>query len=377
MDFQLNRRQQLVRKMVRAFADREVRTHAAEVDANHRFPVENVEKMAAYGMMGIPFPKTYGGAGGDYISYAVAIEELSRACATTGVICAAHTLCTWPIYTYGTEQQRRHYLPDLLAGRKLGAFALTEPNAGTDAARQQTKAVLDGDAWVLNGAKTFITNGGYADVFLVMAMTDKSKGNHGITSFLVEKGDPGFSIGKTDIKMGVCGSSMTDLVFHNCRIPKDRMLGELGKGFKVAMSTLDGGRIGIAAQAIGIAREAFDQTVSYLRSRKQFGRPLAKMEALQFEMAEMATQIEAAQLLIYKAADRKDKGLSHTKEASMAKLFASETAMHVTTKCVQFHGGYGYTKEFPIERMMRDAKVTEIYEGTSEVQKMVIAAAVL
>lgn len=377
MDFQLTKRQKFVRKMVRGFADREIRPHAAEVDEHHRFPVENVEKMAKYGLMGIPFPKKYGGAGGDYISYAIAIEELSRACATTGVICAAHTLCTWPIYNYGTDEQKNKYLPQLLSGKKLGAFALTEPNAGTDAARQQTRAVEEEDCFVLNGSKTFITNGGYADIFLVMAMTDKSKGNHGITSFIVEKTDPGFSIGKTDIKMGVCGSSMTDLVFHDCRIPKDRMIGEPGKGFKVAMSTLDGGRIGIAAQAIGIAQEAFDETVFYLRSRKQFGKPLSKMQALQFEMADMATRIEAARLLTYKAADMKNHKMVHTVNSSMAKLFASETAMHVTTKCVQFHGGYGYTKEFPIERMMRDAKVTEIYEGTSEVQKMVIAAHVL
>ncbi len=377
MDFQHTKEHLFVQKMAKSFADKYLRPIAAQIDEEHRFPSENVEKMAEYGLMSIPFPKEYGGAGGDYTTYAIVIEELARACATTAVVCAAHTLATWPIYHFGNEGQRQKYLPELLSGRQLAAFALTEPNAGTDAARQQTQAVEDGDYWVLNGTKTFITNGGYADVFLLMAMTDKSKGNHGITAFIVKKDDPGFSVGKTDIKMGVCGSSMTDLTLHNCRIPKDRVLGQLGQGFKIAMAALDGGRIGIAAQAIGLAQEAFDDTVNFLNARKQFGKPLSKMQALQFEMANMATQIEAARLLMYKAADMKNRGENFTKNASMAKLFASETAMYVTTKCVQFHGGYGYTKEFPIERMMRDAKVTEIYEGTSEVQKMVIAAHVL
>ena len=378
MNFQLTKEQEFVRKMVREFAETEVEPIAAEIDKEHRFPVETVEKMAKYGLLGVPFPTEYGGAGGDHISYAITVEELSRKCASTGVICSAHTsLCCWPIFAWGTEEQKRKYLPDLLAGKTLGAFGLTEPNAGTDASGQQTRAEDKGDHWLLNGAKVFITNGGYADVFVVMAMTDKSKGNHGISSFIVEKGDEGFSIGKTEDKMGICASSTTELIFQNCEIPADRLLGQVGDGFKVAMSTLDGGRIGIASQALGIAQGALDVTLDYMKARKQFGKSLSKFQALQFTVAELATEIEAARLLIYKAADMKDKHLAYGPAAAMAKLFAAETAMHVTTKCVQLHGGYGYTKDYPVERMMRDAKITEIYEGTSEVQKMVIAASVI
>ena len=377
MNFQLTKEQEFVRKMVREFATNEVEPIAADIDQEHRFPVETVEKMAKYGLLGVPFPTEYEGAGGDYISYAITVEELSRVCASTGVICSAHTsLCSWPIFNWGNEEQKKKYLPDLLSGRKLGAFGLTEPGAGTDAAGQQTRAVLEGDEWVLNGSKVFITNGGYADTFVVMAMTDKSKGTRGISSFIVEKGDPGFSIGKTEDKMGICASSTTELIFQNCRIPKDRLLGEEGQGFKVALSTLDGGRIGIASQALGIAQGAFDVTVEYMKARKQFGMKLSQMEALRFEVAEMATRIEAARLLVYQAADMKEKHLPYGKQSAMAKLFAAETAMYVTTKCVQLHGGYGYTKDYPVERMMRDAKITEIYEGTSEVQKIVIAASV-
>ena len=378
MNFQLTKEQEFVRKMVREFAETEVEPLAADIDKEHRFPVETVEKMAKYGLLGVPFPTEYGGAGGDHISYAITVEELSRVCAPTGVICSAHTsLCCWPIFKWGNKEQKEKYLPDLLSGKKLGAFGLTEPNAGTDASGQQTTAKDMGDYYLLNGAKVFITNGGYADVFVVMAMTDKSKGNHGISSFIVEKGDEGFSIGKTEDKMGICASSTTELIFQNCKIPKDRLLGKIGQGFKVAMSTLDGGRIGIASQALGIAQGALDVTVEYMKARKQFGKKLSQMQALQFTVAELATEIEAARLLIYKAADMKDKGIPYGPNAAMAKLFAAETAMHVTTKCVQLHGGYGYTKDYPVERMMRDAKITEIYEGTSEVQKMVIAASVL
>ena len=378
MDFQLTKEQEFVRKMVREFATEEVEPLAADIDQEHRFPEETVEKMAKYGLLGVPFPTKYGGAGGDSVSYAITVEELSKKCASTGVICSAHTsLCCWPIFKWGNEDQKMKYLPDLLSGKKLGAFGLTEPNAGTDAAGQQTRAEQDGDFWVLNGAKVFITNGGYADVFVVMAMTDKSKGTKGITAFIVEKGDEGFSIGKTEDKMGICASSTTELIFQNCKIPKDRMLGGLGKGFKVAMSTLDGGRIGIASQALGIAQGALDVTVEYMKSRKQFGNKLSQMQALQFEVADLATRIEAARLLVYQAADMKERGLPYSKQSAMAKLFAAETAMHVTTKCVQLHGGYGYTKDYPVERMMRDAKITEIYEGTSEVQKIVIGASVL
>ena len=378
MNFQLTKEQEFVRKMVREFAETEVEPLAADIDKEHRFPVETVEKMAKYGLLGVPFPTEYGGAGGDHISYAITVEELSRVCASTGIICSAHTsLCCWPIFNWGNEEQKRKYLPDLLSGKKLGAFGLTEPNAGTDASGQQTRAEDMGDHWLINGSKVFITNGGYADVFVVMAMTDKSKGNHGISAFIVEKGDEGFSIGKTEDKMGICASSTTELVFQNCKIPKDRLLADIGQGFKVAMSTLDGGRIGIASQALGIAQGALDVTVEYMKARKQFGMKLSQMEALRFTVAELATQIEAARLLVYKAANMKDKHLAYGPNAAMAKLFAAETAMHVTTKCVQLHGGYGYTKDYPVERMMRDAKITEIYEGTSEVQKMVIAASVL
>jgi butyryl-CoA dehydrogenase len=378
MNFQLTKEQEFVRKMVREFAVNEVEPIAADIDKEHRFPVETVEKMAKYGMLGIPFPTEYEGAGGDHISYAITVEELSRVCASTGVICSAHTsLCCWPIFGWGTDEQKAKYLPDLLSGRKLGAFGLTEPNAGTDAAGQQTRAVADGDDYILNGAKVFITNGGYAETFVVMAMTDKKKGTRGgISAFIVEKDDEGFSIGKTEDKMGICASSTTELIFQNCRIPKDRMLGGVGDGFKVAMSTLDGGRIGIASQALGIAQGAFDVTVEYMKARKQFGKKLSQMEALQFEIADMKTRIEASRLLIYQAADMKDKHLNYGPKSAMAKLFAAETAMYVTTKAVQLHGGYGYTKDYPVERMMRDAKITEIYEGTSEVQKIVIAASV-
>jgi len=376
MNFQLTKEQEFVRKMVREFATNEVEPLAADIDKEHRFPMETVEKMAKYGMMGIPFPTEYGGAGGDEVSYAICVEELARVCASTAVIVSAHTsLCCWPIYTYGTEEQKQKYLPELLAGKKIGAFGLTEPNAGTDAGGQQTRAIKDGDKWVLNGSKVFITNGGYASTFVVMAMTDKKKGTHGgISAFIVEKGDEGFSIGKTEDKMGIHASSTTELIFQNCVIPEDRLLGEVGDGFKVALSTLDGGRIGIASQALGIAQGAFDVTVDYMKARKQFGKRLSQMEALQFEMASLKTQIEAARLLVYRAAFLEDQHADYGEASAMAKLYAAETAMKVTTKCVQFHGGYGYTADYPVERMMRDAKITEIYEGTSEVQKIVIAA---
>ncbi len=378
MDFQLTKEQEAVRKMVREFAETEVKPIAAEIDQEHRFPIENVEKMGSYGLMGIPFPRVNGGMGGDYISYAIAVEELSKVCASTGSICSAHTsLCCWPIFEYGTEAQKEQYLSDLLKGKKLGAFGLTEPAAGTDASSQQTKAIDMGDYWKINGAKVFITNGGYADVFVITATTDRDKGSQGITAFIVEKADEGFSIGKTEDKMGVCASSTTELVFQDCIIPKDRVLGKIGDGYKVAMATRNVGRIATAAQALGIAEGAFEVTVSYMKSRKQFGKKLSQFQALQFEIAEMAMRIEAAGLLVYKAADLKNKGLSYEKNVAMAKLYAAETAMYVTTKAVQLHGGYGYTKDYPVERMMRDAKVTEIFEGTSEIQKMIISAAVI
>lgn len=378
MDFSLTKEQEFVRKAVRKFAQNEVEPLAAEIDKEHRFPTETVEKMARYGMLGIPFPKEYGGAGGNNLSYAITVEELSRVCASTGVICSAHTsLCGWPIQKYGTEEQKQKYLTKLARGEYLGAFGLTEPNAGSDAAGQQTRAEDKGDHWLLNGAKVFITNGGYADVFIIMAMTDKKKGTRGgISAFIVEKDFEGFSIGKTEDKMGICASSTTELIFQNCKVPKENLLGKVGEGFKIAMSTLDGGRIGIASQALGIAQGAFDVTVDYMKARKQFGKSLAKQQALQFEMAEMKTRIDAARLLVYRAAYLKDEGKPYAPQAAMAKLYAAETAMYVTTKAVQLHGGYGYTKDYPVERMMRDAKITEIYEGTSEVQKLVISASI-
>lgn len=377
MNFQLTKEQEFVRKMVRDFAETEVEPIAADIDKEHRFPVENVAKMGKLGLMGVPFPKEYGGSGSDHIAYAITVEELSRVCGTTGVICSAHTsLCGWPLWTYGTEEQKQKYLVPISKGEYLGAFGLTEPNAGTDAGATQTKAVDMGDHWLLNGTKVFITNGGYADVFIVFAMTDKSAGTKGISAFIIEKDFEGFAIGKTEDKMGICGSSTTELIFKDCKVPKENLLGSLGQGFKIALSTLDGGRIGIASQALGIAQGAFDVTVEYMKSRKQFGKSISKFQALQFEMAEMKTKIEASRLLIYRAANMKDKHLPYGNESAMAKYFAAETAMYVTTKAVQLHGGYGYMRDYPLERMMRDAKITEIYEGTTEVQKLVISASI-
>lgn len=378
MDFKLTREQELVVQMLKEFVEKEVKPLAAHTDETGEFPIENVKKMGKLGLMGIPYPREYGGAGGDDISYIMAVEELAKACASTSVILSAHTsLCCWPIFKYGTEEQKQKYLPGLLKGEKLGAFGLTEPNAGTDAASQQTVAKLDGDSYIINGSKVFITNGGYADVFIIFAMTDKSKGTKGISAFIVEKGTNGFEIGKKEDKMGIRGSSTTELIFKDCRIPKENLLGREGKGFGVAMSTLDGGRIGIAAQALGIAEGAFEEAVKYMKTRKQFGKPIASFQGLQWYISEMATSIEAAKYLVYKAAWKKATGQKYTVDAAMAKLYASETAMKVTTKVVQIFGGYGFTKDYPVERMMRDAKITEIYEGTSEVQKMVIAGNIL
>ena len=378
MDFDLTKQQQMVRAMMSKFTENEVRPIAAQVDEEEMFPVETVKKMGRYGMMGIPFPMQYGGSGGDYISYAIAVEELSKACGTTGVILSAHTsLGASPIYYFGTEEQKQKYLVPLAKGEKLGAFGLTEPNAGTDSSAQQTFAVESGDSYILNGTKVFITNGGYADIYVIFAMTDKTKGNKGISAFIVEKDFPGFSIGKKEEKMGIRGSSTTELIFQDCIVPKENLLGQVGKGFNIAMQTLDGGRIGIASQALGIAQGALDETIKYMKERVQFGKPLSSFQGLQWMVADMETEIQAARLLIYSAAYAKSKGENISKKAAMAKLFAAETAMSVTTKCVQLHGGYGYTRDYPLERMMRDAKITEIYEGTSQVQRMVIAASLL
>ena len=374
MDFELTREQQLVQQMVREFAVNEVKPIAAEIDETERFPMENVQKMAKLGMMGIPFSKEVGGAGGDVLSYIIAVEELSKVCATTGVILSAHTsLCASVINEHGTPVQKEKYLADLCSGKKIGAFGLTEPGAGTDAAGQQTTAVLDGDHYVLNGSKIFITNGGGAETFIIFAMTDKSQGTRGISAFIVEKDFPGFSIGKLENKMGIRASSTTELIMEDCIVPKENLIGKEGKGFGIAMKTLDGGRIGIAAQALGIAEGAFEEAIAYMKERKQFGKPLYTKQGLQWYMAEMDVKIEAAKQLVYKAAMRKQNGQPYSIDAARAKLFAAEVAMDVTTKVVQIFGGYGYTKEYPVERMMRDAKITEIYEGTSEVQKMVIS----
>ena len=378
MNFQLTREQELVKQMVREFALNEVKPIAAEIDETERFPMENIEKMAKLGMLGIPFSKEYGGAGGDTLSYIMTVEELSKVCGTTGVIVSAHTsLCASLIDQFGTKDQKEKYLVDLATGKKLGAFGLTEPGAGTDAAGQQTVAVKDGDNYILNGSKIFITNGGVAETFIIFAMTDKSKGTRGISAFIVEKDFEGFSIGKKEDKLGIRASSTTELVMSNCIVPKENLIGQEGKGFGIAMKTLDGGRIGIAAQALGIAEGAFEEAVNYMKERKQFGRPLSAFQGLQWMIADMDVKIEAAKHLVYKAAWLKDKKLPYSVEAARAKLYAAEVAMDVTTKAVQIFGGYGYTKEYPVERMMRDAKITEIYEGTSEVQRMVISGSVL
>ena len=378
MDFMLTEQQQMMKKLFAEFAEKDVKPLAAEVDEDERFPRENVEKMKACKMMGIPFSREYGGAGADYLSYILAVEELSKKCGTTGVVLSAHTsLGTWPIEHFGTEEQKNKYLPDLCTGKKLAAFGLTEPNAGTDAAGQQTTAVKDGDDYILNGTKIFITNAGEADVYVIFAMTDKTKGTHGISAFIVEKGMPGFTVGQHEKKLGIRGSATSELIFNNVRLSKDHLLGQEGKGFKIAMMTLDGGRIGIAAQALGIAQGAIDETVPYVKARKQFGRSIAKFQNTQFQLADMQVKTDAARWLVYNAAMKKEKGLPYSVEAAKAKLFAAEVAMEVTTKAIQLMGGYGYTRDYPVERMFRDAKITEIYEGTSEVQRMVISGAML
>ncbi len=376
MDFHLTKQQELVRKMYRDFAENEVKPLAAEIDEEERFPMETVEKMAKLGMMGIYFPKEYGGAGGDVLSYAMCVEELAKVCATTAIIVSAHTsLCCAPIFEFGTEEQKKKYLPDLLSGRKIGAFGLTEPNAGTDASAQQTTAVLDGDHYVLNGTKCFITNGNVASTFVVMAMTDRKAGNHGISAFIVESDFPGFSTGKHEKKMGIRGSSTCDLVFEDCIVPKENLLGKEGEGFKIAMKTLDGGRIGVASQALGIGEGAVNEAIKYTKERVQFKKRLSQFQNTQFQLADMATRMQAAQYLVYAAAMKKQNHENYSMDAAMAKLFAAESASDVTRRAVQLFGGYGYMREYPVERMMRDAKITEIYEGTSEAQRMVIARA--
>ena len=384
MDLHLSREQEMLRKMYRDFAENEVKPLAEWVDENEAFPEETVKKMAKLGMLGIYFPKEYGGAGADVLSYAMCVEELSKVCGTTGVIVSAHTsLCAAPIYENGTEEQKQKYLPKLCSGEWLGAFGLTEPGAGTDAQGQQTVAVLDekGENWILNGSKIFITNAGYANVFVIIAVTGITTDKRGrkkkeISAFIVERTDPGFSVGKHEKKMGIRGSSTCELIFEDCVIPADRLLGKQGKGFALAMKTLDGGRIGIAAQALGIAEGAIAETIAYTKERVQFGRRISQQQNTQFQLADMYAKTEAAKWLVYSAAMKKQNHEPYSMDAAMAKLVAAETASDVTRRCVQLFGGYGYTREYPVERMMRDAKITEIYEGTSEVQRMVISGAI-
>ena len=378
MFFQLTEEQELLKKTVRDFAEKEIAPKAAEMDEKEEYDWSLWTKMAEIGLSGIPFPDDYEGAGMDNISYAIAVEELSRVCASSSVLVSAHTsLCAWPIYHFGTEEQKQKYLIPLANGDKIGAMGLTEPAAGTDAGATKTTAVLDGDEYVLNGTKIFITNAFQADIYVIIAVTDKSLKHKGISAFIVEKGTPGFTFGKKEHKLGIRASATYELVFENCRIPKENLLGQEGMGFKLIMTTLDGGRIGIAAQAVGIAQGAYEAAINYSKIREQFGQPISANQGIQWMLADMATKIEAARLLTYRAAWLKDNKLPYSKEAAMAKVFASEAAMWVTTKAVRIFGGYGYTREYPVERMMRDAKITEIYEGTSEVQRMVIAASIL
>lgn len=378
MKFELTEEQNLIREMVRSFAETEVAPSARERDEEERFDRELMfTRLAELGLTGIVFPEEYGGAGADYISYAIAVEELSRVCASTGVTLSAHlSLGSNPIYLFGTEEQKQKFLIPLATGEMMGAFGLTEPAAGSDAGGTKTTARREGDHWILNGTKIFITNGGDAEVYVVLARTDKdAKKHHGMSAFIVEKGTPGFSFGKKEEKMGIRSSPTMELVFENCQVPHENFLGEDGQGFKIAMKTLDGGRIGIAAQALGIAQGALDEAVRYARERKQFSTSISRFQGVQFQLADMATQIQAARLLVYNSAYRASAGLSYSQDSAMAKLMASETAMRATTQAVQILGGYGYTREYPVERMMRDAKITEIYEGTSEVQRIVIGTA--
>ncbi len=374
MKLELSENQRMIRDMVREFAEREIAPVAAELDKKAEYPMEILKKMAQLGLLGIIVPQEYGGAGADTISYTLVIEEISKKCASTGVITSVHnSLVCWPIMKFGTEEQKQKYLPMLAKGEKIGAFAGTEPNAGSDLGAMETTAVLDGDEYIINGAKTFITSGSKAGVIIVFASTDKSKGSKGISAFIVENTMPGFKVGSVFEKMGINANHVAELIFEDMRVPKENLLGNEGEGFKIALMTLDGGRIGIGAQAVGIAQAALEESIEYAKQREQFGRPIAKFQAIQWMIADMATRIEAARLLVHKAAYAKDQGKRFSKEAAMAKLFASETAMDAALKAVQIHGGYGYTKEYLVERLFRDAKITEIYEGTSEIQRLVIA----
>lgn len=378
MNFVLGAEQEEIRKMVREFAAKEVAPTAAERDEKELFPRDIFDKMGELGILGLPYPEEYGGAGSDFLSYAIAVEEISRVCGSTGIGLSVHvSLCAWPIFKYGTEEQKQTYLRPLAEGRKLGAFGLTEPNAGTDAAAGSTIAVRDGDSYILNGTKVFNTNGGEAEVEVIFAATDKAAGLKGLTAFIVDKGTPGLRFGKRETKMGIRSSVQREVIMEDCRVPAANRLGKEGEGFKIAMTTLDGGRIGVAAQALGLAQGALDEAIKYSKQRVQFGKPIATFQGVNFLLADMATKIEAARFMVYRAAFNKSNHLPYAKEAAMAKLFASDIAMEVTTDAVQIFGGYGYSREYPVERMMRDAKITQIYEGTNQAQRMVIAANIL
>lgn len=374
MNFQLSEEHEMLRKMVRDFANEVVAPTAAERDEEERFDMEIFKQMAELGLTGIPWPEEYGGSGFDYLAYVIAVEELSRVCASTGVTLSAHvSLAGWPIYKFGSEEQKQKYLKPMAEGKKIGAYGLTEPGAGSDAGGMKTNAKLVGDEYILNGSKIFITNGSIADTFVVFAITDLEQKTKGISAFIIEKDFPGFSVGKKEKKLGIRSSPTTEIIFEDCRVPKENLLGKEGEGFKIAMMTLDGGRNGIAAQAVGIAQGALEAATEYAKDRKQFGKPIALQQGIGFKLADMATAVEASRLLTYQAAWKESEGLPYGKESAMAKLMAGDTAMKVTTDAVQVFGGYGYTKEYPVERFMRDAKITQIYEGTQEVQRLVIS----
>ncbi|MFK3960959.1 acyl-CoA dehydrogenase [Pseudalkalibacillus hwajinpoensis] len=374
MNFQLSEEHEMLRKMVRDFARKEVEPTAAERDEEERFDRKLFDQMAALGLTGIPWSEEYGGIGSDYLSYVIAVEELSRVCASTGVTLSAHTsLAGWPLNAFGTEEQKQKFLRPMAEGKLMGAYGLTEPGSGSDASGMKTTAKLDGDHYILNGSKIFITNGGEAEIYIVFAQTDKEKGHKGITTFIVEKGTPGFSMGKKEKKLGIRSSPTLEIIFEDCRVPVENRLGDEGQGFKIAMKTLDGGRNGIAAQAVGIAQGALDAATAYAKERKQFGKPIGANQGIGFKLADMATKIEAARLLTYQAAWKESQGLPYGKESAMSKLYAGDISMEVTTEAVQVFGGYGYTKDYPVERYMRDAKITQIYEGTNEIQRLVIS----
>lgn len=378
MDFELTEEQQMIRKMVRDFAEREIMPIAQETDETGEFPWETIHKMAPLGLLGLPIPEEYGGAGADNVSFAIALEVIARACGSTAITLDAHTsLACESIYLFGTEEQKRKYLVPMARGEKLGAFGLTEPEAGSDAGATKTRAVLDGDEWVINGQKIFITNGSIAEVVIIAAVTDPEKGTRGISNFIVEKDTPGFRPGREEEKMGLKGSVTSELFFDDCRVPKENLLGKEGDGFKQFLITLDGGRIAIGAMAVGLAQAAFEQAVAYSKERVQFGQPIANFQAIQWMIADIATEIDAARLLVYRAAWLKDKGVRFTKEAAMAKLYASEAAERACYKALQIHGGYGYMKEYDVERYYRDNRLCAIAEGTSEIQRLVIARQVL